>query len=612
MAFVQIHCFSPEVAPGRIFTLIISPSVLPKKKSISAFRIRIGVAREWKGLKSYVGMISSLSIHSDINNLRQCKGLKVKRRVVIEANACTHGSGGTNLQISNPLVSVFTPAEISINKRKKTLRRFRVEAGRSKAKRKGYSGGRIESAGSKQKAIQKGTPKNEVKNGKNKNPTMQPGFENEKSSSTHSSSNPRIRHPDEYYKYGPFGPHAWKGVVVGKHLKGNMTDKVVTMYSTVKDEDEHEEMDRYNACVDYDTKVRKFDKTVGIKYYYVFVRQSWRIGLQVPWREWTLVSQVAVEYGGELDKWRLGFRLDKPCRDAITRCTAWFRPDLIYVKKPRYQLRFEPQEDFINGLIELLDPKTDWRTQWSDDCRFGVELDQKTYYGKLCSILGVPLDAHEDDLVVAYEKLDEDRKLACLEHILSSHPVELLHPFSLAWYSNRERRGSKLSAVEEDFSDEEEEVNESDDEEQGDKESEVEGRLGSDEEEDIEAMEKQFEDEIRIDEEYDRRSSGDHLLDQDWKKEWQEVITAEKGNTNWNGHLSGAEEEGLFVDDPSDSDLDESKAAQNNASVVQVDKPELLLKAAVRPFTYVNMIKEIWLIRQMLVNRYRSTQKLLL
>ncbi|KAJ6414447.1 hypothetical protein OIU84_003445 [Salix udensis] len=67
--------------------------------------------------------------------------------------------------------------------------------------------------------------------------------------------------------------------------------------------------------------------------------------------EWTLVSEVVVEAGKQrLDKWNLMGRLGNQARQLITRCAAWFRPDIIYVKRPVFQCRFEPQDDFFLGL----------------------------------------------------------------------------------------------------------------------------------------------------------------------------------------------------------------------------------------------------------------------
>lgn len=80
-----------------------------------------------------------------------------------------------------------------------------------------------------------------------------------------------------------------------------------------------------------------------ITYFWVFVRHPrWRIS-DLPWQQCTLVSEVVLEAGEQrLDKWNLMGRLGNNARAMITQCTAWMRPDIIYVKKPVFQCRFEP------------------------------------------------------------------------------------------------------------------------------------------------------------------------------------------------------------------------------------------------------------------------------
>ena len=76
------------------------------------------------------------------------------------------------------------------------------------------------------------------------------------------------RMPDDYYKYGPFGPHAWKGVAVGTPRRGTLCDKLVVFFSTVKNEEEHELNDIQDAITGYSKRVDELDESVGIEYYF--------------------------------------------------------------------------------------------------------------------------------------------------------------------------------------------------------------------------------------------------------------------------------------------------------------------------------------------------------
>ncbi|KAG0474003.1 hypothetical protein HPP92_015860 [Vanilla planifolia] len=48
----------------------------------------------------------------------------------------------------------------------------------------------------------------------------------------------------------------------------------------------------------------------------------------------------------KIDKWSLMGRMGNKSRALVTQCAAWMRPDIIYVKRPLYQCRFEPQDEF--------------------------------------------------------------------------------------------------------------------------------------------------------------------------------------------------------------------------------------------------------------------------
>ena len=97
----------------------------------------------------------------------------------------------------------------------------------------------------------------------------------------------------------------------------------------------------------------------------------------VPFVEVQLIIQNSVSVMG---------RLGNKARALITQCAAWMRPDIIYVKRPVYQCRFEPQDEFFKALTPLLDPETEEGFLFeleNDDGR--VELT--TYFVGLCKRL---------------------------------------------------------------------------------------------------------------------------------------------------------------------------------------------------------------------------------
>ncbi|KAL2622167.1 hypothetical protein R1flu_002372 [Riccia fluitans] len=220
---------------------------------------------------------------------------------------------------------------------------------------------------------------------------------------------PTVRLPDDEYINGPFGPYAWRGVCVGKPIEGNLTTTQVVFFSTEEDDEEKEDIQKYNYTVDYTEKVDKLNEDIGVQYYYVFARNKY-LPRETPWKDWTLAAQLAIESGEELDQRVLFSRLTPNIQDIMVKCVAWVRPDLIYVRKPRLQLRLEAQDTFTTELLDLLNqPDT---------------LD--SYYGKFCNILGVRPTSSSKEVKAAYDALREERKLECLEHLLTQHPVDLL------------------------------------------------------------------------------------------------------------------------------------------------------------------------------------------
>nr|GEU78695.1 hypothetical protein CTI12_AA067210 [Tanacetum cinerariifolium] len=249
---------------------------------------------------------------------------------------------------------------------------------------------------------------------------------------------PNLKHPYDWYKYGEFGPYSWRGVVLGEPIRGRYSDENVTLIGEVRDQEEWEKIEQFEMSQDFGQRLDTLDKSVGFRYFWVFVRHpKWRVS-ELPWEQWTLVSEVVVESGKQrLDKWNLMGRLGNRTRALITKCAAWMRPDIIYVKRPVYQCRFEPQDEFFKAMTPLLDPKTeqDFMCQLeSDDGR----VEMCTYFGGLCKILRVNPKAFVDDVVKAFEKATDEKKSKCLEFLLGNHPIELLHPYTKEWKAKLE------------------------------------------------------------------------------------------------------------------------------------------------------------------------------
>ncbi|KAK1326550.1 hypothetical protein QJS10_CPA01g02641 [Acorus calamus] len=225
---------------------------------------------------------------------------------------------------------------------------------------------------------------------------------------------PRLRHPHDWYKYGQYGPYSWRGLVVGPPIRGRFSDERVALYGEVRDHEEWEEIERFEMGSDYSERLESLDRD-RLRHYWVFVRHpNWRPSERA-WQQWTLASEVAVEAteGERIDKWSLMGRLGNLTRTAITQCAAWVRPDIIYVKRPVYQCRFEPQDYFFRALVPLLDPDTE------RDYVFEVRLDDGrveacTYFGGLCAMVRASPKAFVDDVVDAEWKAKlEEMELGC-------------------------------------------------------------------------------------------------------------------------------------------------------------------------------------------------------
>lgn len=444
---------------------------------------------------------------------------------------------------------------------------------------------------------------------------------------------PNLKHPYDWYKYGEFGPYSWRGVVLGDPIRGGISDECVTLIGEVKDHEEWEKIEQHEMAADFGKRLSVLDKNVGFRYFWVFVRHpKWRLN-ELPWQQWTLVCEVVVEAGKQrLDKWNLMGRLGNKTRTLITKCAAWMRPDIIYVKKPVYQCRFEPQDDFFSAMVPMLDPKRerDFLCELEND---DGSVDTCTFYEGLCKIVKVNKKAFVDDVVKAYEKLSDEKKSRCWEFILGNHPMELLHPYTKEWKSKLEEMELGCDAPDDEDADrgrtgeseiinwiEDDGVDDGDDDDnQDDIVLDVEGSgddgIGPEEDdeevstEDDEDLSPE-EDEVFWDEEFKKAVSSNEAME-------KLVTRSVKSSTKLYEGMSKSMEEKEQKKTSEDGDEltmrrtrakvspDEWKRVGYGPWMKKTKKsripPELFLRAAVRPFTYRNLLKEIVLTRHAIV-----------
>ncbi|KAL7585586.1 hypothetical protein Lser_V15G45427 [Lactuca serriola] len=441
---------------------------------------------------------------------------------------------------------------------------------------------------------------------------------------------PNLKHPYDWYKYGEFGPYSWRGVVLGEPIRGRFSDENVTLIGEVRDQEEWEKIEQFEMSQDFGQRLESLDKTVGFRYFWVFVRHpKWRVS-ELPWEQWTLVSEVVVEAGKQrLDKWNLMGRLGNRTRALITKCAAWMRPDIIYVKRPVYQCRFEPQDEFFKSMAPLLDPETeqDFMCQLESDDG-GVEMC--TYFGGLCKILRVNPKAFVDDVVKAFEKASDEKKSKCLEFLLGNHPIELLHPYTKEWKAKLEEmelgcdapdenddggaKGEVLDWIEDDDEDDivlDAELNDDDDDDDdvdvdvNDDDDDDDGGGVEEEEEDEKYWEEEFKKAVNSNEEMEvmaRRSvkMTTKLYEKQSKVMEERKKKETKGDENENDEGEMGMRGGRAKISP-----EEWKQLGYGPRMKKIKKsripPGQFLRAAVRPFLYKNLVKEIVLTRHAIV-----------
>ena len=457
---------------------------------------------------------------------------------------------------------------------------------------------------------------------------------------------PNLRHPYDWYKYGQYGPYSWRGVVVGEPVLGGITDETVTLISEVKDHEEWEEIEKSEMAADFGEKVKQLDQS-KLRYFWVFIRHPrWRLS-ELPWQQWTLVSEVVLEAGKRrLDKWSLMGRLGSKARSLIGQCAAWMRPDIIYVKRPVFQCRFEPQDNFFKPLIPLLDPSTE------QDFLFELEnddgtVDLCTYFGGLCKIVKINQKAFVDDVVNAYQKLSDEKKSKCLEFLLTNHPVQLLHPYTKEWKAKLEEEELGCDAPDDDDDDDDDDAfvgnpNETeildwiedegsdgdgitDDEEEDEDDVDIDDDNNDKDEDAVMDMEESEDGKFRAMEE-DTLSEED---EKEWDEEFEKATKSAEAmedlakrsyefTTNlYNKQLKmmEAQEETAESEDGDETALrgKRAKVSPEEWKYVGIGPwrkrikksklpPELFLRAAVRPFTYRHLVKEIVLTRHAILD----------
>lgn len=442
---------------------------------------------------------------------------------------------------------------------------------------------------------------------------------------------PNLKHPYDWYKYGEFGPYSWRGVVLGDPIRGDFSDERVSMIGEVRDQEEWEKIEQHDMAREFQTRLDAMDKSKKKRFFWVFVRHpKWRVS-DLPWQQWTLVCEVAVEAGDQrLDKWTLMGRLGNKARSMITQCAAWMRPDIIYVKRPVYQCRFEPQGEFFDALVPLLDPEAE-QDYMCEMVRDDGSVEMCTYFGGLCKIVRVNPKAFVDDVVNAYERLSDENKSKCLEFLLGNHPVLLLHPYTKEWKAKLEEMELGCDAPDDDDDDDgrnkvesefvdwvedenengdggdSEDVHEDDDgdlddvvldaEDLGDEVLGIQDNESSEPEEDVKYWDEEFKKALRSNEAMEKlvektaEVSDEYYESQMMKKERRESA-GDGDELEMHGKRAkvNREEWKRLGYGPYRKRVKKSKIP-----------PGLFLRAAVRPFTYRNLVKEIVLTRHAII-----------
>lgn len=396
-------------------------------------------------------------------------------------------------------------------------------------------------------------------------------------------------------------------------------------------------------AADFGKKVKQLDQT-KLRYFWVFIRHpKWRVS-ELPWQQWTLVSEVVLEAGKQrLDKWTLMGRLGNKARSLVAQCAAWMRPDIVYVKRPVFQCRFEPQDNFFNAIIPFLDPRTeqDYLCQLEND---DGSVETCTYYGGLCKLVKVNQKAFVDDVVNAYQKLSDEKKSKCLEFLLGHHPVQILHPYTKEWKAKLEEMELGCDAPDEEdddiVGDNDTEIIDWIEDEGSDGDAEFDDGGEFDDDDDDQEMEEEDEEidnfDINADQDLvtDMEESKDgkfHAMEEDVKgwKEFRKATNSAEAIENMARKSVKLSTE-LYKKQMMTADAGEetTRSVDGDETVLRGKRakvspeewkyvgvgpwrkkikksklpPDLFLRAAVRPFNYRNLVKEIVLTRHAILD----------
>ncbi|KAL0443601.1 UNVERIFIED_CONTAM: hypothetical protein Slati_2082800 [Sesamum latifolium] len=238
--------------------------------------------------------------------------------------------------LKSPTIHALTPKPEFTRRNANHRSDFRSFAGRSKGKHGGSSTGRIEGDAELRREAKRNARRKSKKMAESlfyrmKNPhknypdnfseeeLQMIGLGYDRMVRFMDKDDPNLKHPYDWYKYGEFGPYSWRGVVLGDPIRGSFSDERVTMIGEVRDQEEWEKIEQHDMATDFQKRLDVMDKNKGLRYFWVFVRHpKWRVS-DLPWQQWTLVCEVALEAGDQrLDKWTLMGRLGNKARAMIT------------------------------------------------------------------------------------------------------------------------------------------------------------------------------------------------------------------------------------------------------------------------------------------------------
>lgn len=230
-----------------------------------------------------------------------------------------------------------------------------------------------------------------------------------------------------------------------------------------------------------------------------------------------------------------------------------------------------------------------------------------------------------DDVVKAYEKLDEEGKSRCLQFLLGNHPTELLHPFTKEWKLKLEEMELGCDAPDEDSDTEESDGTHVSEwiEDDGEEEEEEEDVVDDDDDDDDEVIDVGDEEEEERQE--DTPEESEEYWDQLWEKAMKsnsemEKLVERSVKTSTEFYKRQMEQEEMMREKAMENavaveerkreeDRERKREEERKQRVKSKIPPGLFLKAAVRPFTYQNLVKEIVLMRHAIIDGDISPSK---